>query len=87
MNKITVKICMGTTCFVMGASQLQELMDIIPSKYGDKVEIQGVPCLEFCNVNTESNAPYVAVADTIVKNATVDKVLETIERKLGYGQE
>lgn len=38
MNTITVKICMGTTCFVMGASSLQELTDIIPSRYGEKVE-------------------------------------------------
>ena len=44
MNKIVVKICMGTTCFVMGASDLQELTDIIPEKYGDKVEVVASTC-------------------------------------------
>ena len=38
-KKIEIEICLGTTCFVMGASDLQELMDIIPSKYGDDVEL------------------------------------------------
>ena len=36
-KKIDVKVCLGTTCFVMGASNLQELMDLVPKKYGDKV--------------------------------------------------
>ena len=37
MEKISVKVCMGTTCFVMGGANLQELTEIIPRKYGDKV--------------------------------------------------
>jgi len=28
MEKISVKVCLGTTCFVMGGSNLQELNDI-----------------------------------------------------------
>ena len=31
MEKISVKVCLGTTCFVMGGSNLQELNDIILS--------------------------------------------------------
>ena len=85
MNKVIVKICMGTTCFVMGASSLQELTDIIPSRYGEKVEVQGVPCLEFCNASTEARAPYVTVDEKVVMNATVEKVIEEIERKLNNG--
>ena len=41
MAKVNVKICMGTTCFVMGASQLQDLVDIVKKKYGDDVEVSG----------------------------------------------
>ena len=39
MEKIQVKVCLGTTCFVMGGSNLQELNDLIPRRYGDKVEV------------------------------------------------
>ena len=37
MEKISVKVCTGTTCFVMGGANLQELNYIITKKYGDKV--------------------------------------------------
>ena len=37
MAKVNVKVCLGTTCFVMGSSNLQELMDLVPKKYGDAV--------------------------------------------------
>ena len=83
MNKITVKVCLGTTCFVMGSSNLQELMDVVPKKFGDKVEVMGVPCLGLCATDWEfSKAPYVKVNNDIVKEATVDKVIAAIDAKL-----
>lgn len=84
MGKINVKVCLGTTCFVMGSSNLQELIETVPSKYGDKVEVLGVPCLGLCSIDWEySRAPYVKVDDDVVYEATVEKVLSAIERKLG----
>lgn len=84
MAKVEVKVCLGTTCYVMGGSNLQELNDIIPRKYGDKVEIMGANCLGLCSINWEySKAPYVKVDEEVVTEATVEKVLEVIDRKLG----
>lgn len=83
MSKINVKVCLGTTCFVMGSSNLQELIETVPAKYGEQVEVFGVPCLGFCNVDWEySRAPYVKVDDEVIHEATVEKVLSVIERKL-----
>ncbi|MDD3237165.1 MAG: NAD(P)H-dependent oxidoreductase subunit E [Candidatus Gastranaerophilales bacterium] len=83
MNKIEVKVCLGTTCFVMGAANLQELIETVPQKYGDKVDVSGHPCLGLCSINWEySKAPYVKVDDEIISEATVEKVLNVIERKL-----
>lgn len=83
MAKIEVKVCLGTTCFVMGGSNLQELNDIIPQKFGDKVEVTGSNCLGLCSINWEySKAPYVKVNDEVVSEATVEKVIEEIERQL-----
>lgn len=84
MSKITVKVCLGTTCFVMGASNLQDLIEMVPAKYGEKVDVIGVPCLGLCSIDWEySRAPYVKVDDDVVYEATVEKVLGAIERKLG----
>ena len=87
MEKITVKVCLGTTCFVMGSANLQELIDIVPQKYGDKVDVSGVPCLGLCATDWEfSKAPYVKVNNEIVQEATVDKVIEEIERQLAKNE-
>ena len=42
MEKISVKVCLGTTCFVMGSSNLQALTELIPQKYGDKVAVDNL---------------------------------------------
>ena len=83
MAKVNVKVCLGTTCFVMGSSNLQELIDLVPKKYGDKVEVTGANCLGLCSIDWEfSKAPYVKVDDDVIKDATVEKVLAAIEEKL-----
>lgn len=83
MEKVSVKVCLGTTCFVMGSANLQELIDIVPAKYGDRVDVSGVPCLGLCATDWEfSKAPYVKVNNEVVKEATVEKVLSEVERQL-----
>ena len=76
-KKISLKVYLGTTCFV------QELIETVPAKYGDKVEVSGVPCLGLCSIDWEfSKAPYVKVNDDVIKEATVEKVLKAIDEKL-----
>ena len=83
MEKITVKVCTGTTCFVMGGANLQELHDIIPKKYGDKVELAASNCLGLRSINWEySKAPYVKVNEEVVSEATPEKVIEEIDKQL-----
>ena len=87
MEKIDVKVCLGTTCFVMGSSNLQSLTEIALKKYGDKVEVSGSPCLGVCSTNWEfSKAPYVKVNAEIIQEATVEKVLAEIERQLAKNE-
>jgi len=84
MEQIKVNVCMGTTCFVMGGSNLQELYDIIPQKYGEKVKIIGRPCLKLCSDNGEySKAPYVKIDEDVIEEATIEKVLDLVDKKLG----
>lgn len=83
MKKVSVKVCLGTTCFVMGSANLQELIEIVPAKYGNKVDVSGVPCLGLCSVDWEfSKAPYVKVNNEVIKEATVEKVLYEIDKQL-----
>ncbi|MBR2386366.1 NAD(P)H-dependent oxidoreductase subunit E [bacterium] len=87
MKKIEVKVCLGTTCFVMGSSNLQTLTELIPQKYGDKVEVTGSSCLGVCSTNWEfSKAPYVKVGEELIQEATIEKVVEEIERQLAKNE-
>lgn len=81
-GKILVELCFGTTCFVMGASKLQELESLIPPQYRKHVEIKAHTCLDLCKNATYMKAPFVKIDGEIISEATVEKVLKAIESKL-----
>ena len=81
MEKITVNLCLGTTCFVMGGAKLQELAETLPAKYGDKIEVVGKTCLDLCSSGF-SKAPYAKVNDEIIGEATPEKIISAIENIL-----
>jgi len=83
MKRVEVKVCMGTTCFVMGGAALQGISETIKARYQDKVKVTASTCLNLCTANAQySKAPYVTVDGTVVSEATVDKILKEIDRKL-----
>ena len=83
MEKVKVKICSGTTCFVMGGETAKSMLALLMQKYADKVEIVSVKCLKICNEsNSFSKAPYVMVDDKIISSADMETVIKEIERKL-----
>ena len=83
MEKIKVQICLGTTCFVMGASDLQNMSDKLSGRFGDKVEVVAVACLGACNEKSSfSKAPFVKVGDVLIAEANFDKIVDQIEKQL-----
>lgn len=81
-SKVLVELCFGTTCFVMGASKLQELESIFPPQYRNKVDIKAHTCLDLCKNATYMKAPFVKIDGEIISEATVEKVLKAIESKI-----
>lgn len=81
MAEITVKICSGTTCFIMSGNKLNELAEMIKSKYGDKVEVLGSNCLGQCS-NSHSKAPYIKINDDIISEVTPEKLMIEIEKRI-----
>lgn len=47
-KKINIQICTGTSCYVMGASELLMLEDLLPESIKDNVVITGSPCFGLC---------------------------------------
>lgn len=82
MNKVKVKICVGTTCFVMGASELQNLEDFLPEEMKNKVEISGTTCLGACKDDRYGDAPFVTVNDEVISNGTINSIIKKIGEAL-----
>lgn len=77
-KKIRIDICLGTTCFVMGASKLQELESLLPQELKGCVDIYAHTCLGLCQNTQFMQAPFVKINNEVVDKATVEKVIEKI---------
>ena len=89
-KEISVQICTGTTCYVMGASDLLTLEDHIPQNQSYTVRISGSTCLGLCK-ETKLKPPFVRVCGKTIEKATIDKVLEAItaeyeDKKYAYDE-
>lgn len=84
MNKVTVKICSGTSCFVMGAAQIQALEFSPPEDIADKIEIIEVRCMNLCKDTKAkyNRGPFVMVNDEVVEEATFEKVVNKVREIL-----
>ncbi|MBE6458741.1 MAG: hypothetical protein IJW72_05885 [Alphaproteobacteria bacterium] len=83
-NKVRVRICVGTSCFVMGAAQIQSLEFNAPSDIADYIEIIEERCMNLCKeVKTKYNSgPFVWVNDELVEEATYEKVVNKIREEI-----
>jgi NADH:ubiquinone oxidoreductase subunit E len=82
-EKVKVKICTGTTCYVMGASDILTLADDKSETFLDKVEVLGVPCLDLCMHSEKGRAPFVRINDDIISEANLEKVKSEIKKIIG----
>ena len=83
MKKIKVEICLGTTCYILGASALQELESFLPPELVDRVEIVGCPCLGGCRNRDFGQAPFVRInGRVLVEKADVERVTDAIRKEL-----
>lgn len=81
-EKLEVKICTGTLCYVMGGAELQLLDEHLPEDILRKVDIKGSPCLDCCNRQDSQRAPFVMVGGELVCEASIPKLVNIIKTKL-----
>jgi NADH-quinone oxidoreductase subunit E len=79
LGKHPIKVCLGTTCHILGGKLLMEAMEReLDIKEGGltpdgKFSLERVACIGCC-----SKAPVVVIGDTIYPNLTTAKVEETL---------
>jgi NADH:ubiquinone oxidoreductase subunit E len=83
-QKIKVQICTGTTCFVMGASEIMLLEEELPANLREKVEIEGITCMNECKNAGRGKAPFVKINGEVMSSAStvavIDRIIELTEQ-------
>ncbi len=74
---IKVKICCGTSCYIMGSSELIS-MDVLKQQ---SIDLQGSTCMNLCKEG-DKRPPYITIDDETYSQVTPDKLNKLIEEKL-----
>ena len=74
---VTVELCMGTSCHLMGTQELMDALDGLPVEQRQQLEIKGVTCFRNC-----SKGPNVRINGMLLENATPDRLLEVLQNNL-----
>ncbi len=83
VDRITVEICMGTTCYVMGGAQLAGIADRLPEEWRERVTVKGMRCSGACQQGDRlGRAPFVRVAGKLIAEADEGKVFSAIREAL-----
>ena len=82
MEKIHVSICTGTSCYVMGGSELLLLEEYLTPEQRGRVELKGVSCLDLCRDGKHGKAPFVKINGQSMDQASAQGVLERIDALL-----
>jgi len=79
---VVVDICTGTTCFVMGAGHLLNLIEELPDRLKDRVDLRGSHCLGLCGDPQNGKPPFVRVDQILLSNASTESILAACDRAL-----
>lgn len=74
---LTVEICMGTSCHLMGTQDLMDVLDALPAEQRKLLEIKGVTCFKKCG-----KGPNVRINGELLENATPELLLEVLQANL-----
>jgi len=73
MQKLTVEICIGTSCHLLGAQDLIDAIEDLPENERHLIDLQGVTCLKSCG-----KGPNVRINGVVVPNTTPEQLLEIV---------
>ena len=82
MKTVTVTICTGTTCFLMGAAKFQLLEESLPERLKPHVRVEASHCLGLCHDRNVGKAPFVLIDGEPMGGATLAGLLERIRKEL-----
>ncbi len=80
MEKIELKICMGTMCYVMGGAELRAFIDMLPPDVSQRLNVSYSPCLGRCDKVGEP--PYIELNGEVIAGVNKTNLLQIIKEIL-----
>lgn len=74
-EEINVKICLGPDSYAKGSMNLLKVSEFIPVELKNRIKISGAVSLN----EPKENAPYASVNGSLIENASIEKILDSIE--------
>ncbi len=81
MNKMELEICTGTTCYLLGAADILDMVETLPESLKERIDLKGVACQDFCK--SGSKPPFVKINGIVMGEMTSERLLATLENTLG----
>lgn len=78
MKSLTIEICSGLSCHLLGARDLIESIENLPSSDREQIKLSEVSCLNSCG-----KGPNVKINGILFPGMTPRRLLNEIERYLG----
>ena len=77
MKTVTIEICMGSACYLLGAQELIETIQSLPEERQPQIDLRGSTCLKACG-----QGPNITVDGELFHNVTPELFLRIISEKL-----
>lgn len=76
MSKVSVKICVGTTCFVQGGADLLTFNEFLDEELLSKCDIEGCTCLGECKKCADKKLlpPFVSINGKVYDSVHPEKL-------------
>ena len=71
MTPIEIQICMGTTCFVLCNSELEDIQQMLDEKVLPYVQISGATCLGLCKDSEYKRVPCAKVDGVMLEDVNL----------------
>ena len=79
---VTLQICQGTTCYILGSQKLTAVALDLPDDLKNKVKVAGCRCLGLCHGGEYGDAPYITIDGRPMSGADPDKVIAALRERV-----
>lgn len=77
MKKLQVEVCIGTSCYLLGAQDLIDAIEAMPDSEKEMVDLVGTTCLKSCG-----KGPNVRINGVTIPNVTPEHLIEILKENI-----